>query len=128
MYLGHENAKSDQELISYIANTVKERVAGILGNSNFLSILTDGSQVFKTGSDKELVFNVPKEVASFLFIYTYKIYLRLSYMIILIENTLLATRIRTVLPSPQVAKLSLGTLKMECFDFLSFIKSIYKYE
>ena len=85
MYLGHENAKSDQELISYIANAVKERVAGILGSSNFLSILTDGSQVCKTGSDKKLVFNAPKEVASFLFIYTYKTYWKLSYIIM--ENS-----------------------------------------
>ena len=54
MYLGHENGKSGREFISYTANAVKERVAAILGSSDFLSILTDGSQAQKKGSDKEM--------------------------------------------------------------------------
>ena len=55
MYLGHENGKNGREFILYIANAAKERVADILEISDFLSILTDGSQARKIGSDKEMV-------------------------------------------------------------------------
>ena len=55
LYLGHENGKSRREFISYIADAVKERVAAFLASSHFMSVLTDGSQARKTGSDKEMV-------------------------------------------------------------------------
>ena len=34
---------------------IREKVAQILGSSNFMAVLTDGSQARKTGSDKEMV-------------------------------------------------------------------------
>ena len=55
MYLGHENGKSGQEFISYIADAVKERVVAFLTSSDFMSILTDRSQAQKTGIDKEMI-------------------------------------------------------------------------
>ena len=54
LYLGHENSKSGQEFILYIADAVKERVAAFLASSDFMSILTDVSQARKTGIDKEM--------------------------------------------------------------------------
>ena len=65
MYLGHENGKNGREFISYIAHAVKERVAAILGSSDFLSILTDGSQARKTGCDKEMVLVRTKRNSEF---------------------------------------------------------------
>ena len=48
LYLGHKNGKSGREFILYIANAVKERVVAFLdfifSSSDFMSILTDGSQ------------------------------------------------------------------------------------
>ena len=44
LYLGHENGKSGQEFISYIADAVKERVVAFLASLDFISILTDRSQ------------------------------------------------------------------------------------
>ena len=48
LYLGHKNGKSGREFILYIANAVKERVVAFLdfifSISDFMSILTDGSQ------------------------------------------------------------------------------------
>ena len=48
LYLGHKNCKSGREFILYIANAVKERVVAFLdfifSSSDFMSILTDGSQ------------------------------------------------------------------------------------
>ena len=55
LYLGHENGKSGREFISCIADAVRERVAAFLASSDFMSILTDGSQARKTGIDKEKV-------------------------------------------------------------------------
>ena len=55
LYLGHENGKSGQEFISYIADAVKERVVAFLASSDFMSILTDRSQAQKTGIDKEMI-------------------------------------------------------------------------
>ena len=52
---GHDDGKAAREFIHYIADTISEKTAAILGNSNFMSILTDGSQATKTGSEKGLV-------------------------------------------------------------------------
>ena len=52
---GHDDGKAARESIHYIADTISEKTAMIIGSSNFMSILTDGSQARKTGSEKELV-------------------------------------------------------------------------
>lgn len=52
---GHQDTKAAREFIHFIAESVREKCAVILGSSNFMSILTDGSQARKTGSDKEMV-------------------------------------------------------------------------
>ena len=46
-----------QEFIHYIADAVTEKVAGITASSDFISILSDGSQARKTGSEKEMVLS-----------------------------------------------------------------------
>ena len=55
LHLDHENGKSGQEFISYIADAVKERVEAFLTSSDFMSILTDGSHARKARIDKEMV-------------------------------------------------------------------------
>ena len=65
LYLGHENGKSGQEFISYIADAVKERVAAFLASLDFISILTDRSQARKIGSDKEMVLICTKRNGEF---------------------------------------------------------------
>ena len=123
LYLGHENSKSGREFISYNANAVKERVAAILGSSDFLSILTNG----KKGTEKKAVIKrwslfAPNEMMSFLFIYIYRTYWRSSYIIIVVETELLVTKIQIGVPPPQAKKLLLWTLIMPCFHFYSFKK------
>ena len=72
LYLGHKNGKSGREFILYIANAVKERVVAFLESSDFMSILTDGSQARKTGIDKDRSLFLPKEMVSFLFIVVFE--------------------------------------------------------
>ena len=52
---GHDDGKAAREFIHYIADTISEKTAAIIGSSNFMFILTDGSLARKTGSEKELV-------------------------------------------------------------------------
>lgn len=52
---GHDDSKSCQEFITHIADAIIEKVGVVLASSHFMSILTDGSQARKTGSDKEMV-------------------------------------------------------------------------
>ena len=52
---GHQDGKAAREFIHYIAEAVCEKCAVVLATSNFMSVLTDGSQARKTGSDKEMV-------------------------------------------------------------------------
>ena len=53
--IGHNNGKTAQEFISYITEAITEKVAIILASAHFMSILADGSQARKTGSNKEMV-------------------------------------------------------------------------
>ena len=50
-----DNGKTAKELVSAIASAVKEKVAAILVESNFISTLSDGSQARKSGSGMELI-------------------------------------------------------------------------
>ena len=52
---GKCDGKFAKKLMESIQFAVKERLNLIIEKSNFLSILTDGSQARKTGDDKELV-------------------------------------------------------------------------
>lgn len=52
---GAESGKQAREFIHEISDTVREKLAVILCSSNAFSVLTDGSQPRKTGSEKELV-------------------------------------------------------------------------
>ena len=52
--IGHDDGKTAQEFISYIADAITE-VAIILASAHFMSVLTDGSQARKTGTNKEMV-------------------------------------------------------------------------
>ena len=53
--IGHDDGKTAQEFISYIAEAITEKVAIIFTIAHFMSVLADGSQARKTGSDKEMV-------------------------------------------------------------------------
>jgi len=55
IYIGHQDVKAAREFIHFIAESVREKCAVILGSSKFMSVLTDGSQARKTGSDREMV-------------------------------------------------------------------------
>lgn len=46
---------SGREFIHYIAEEIREKVAGVIAGAHFMSVLSDGSQARKTGSEKELV-------------------------------------------------------------------------
>ena len=44
-----------REFIHYIADVIREKMAGIVRNTNFMAVLSDGSQARKTKDEKELV-------------------------------------------------------------------------
>ena len=50
-----DNHKAARALVKAIGQAVKEKVSTIIQASNFISVLSDGSQARKTGSDKELI-------------------------------------------------------------------------
>ncbi|XP_065642560.1 uncharacterized protein LOC136074184 [Hydra vulgaris] len=52
---GKDNNKAAREYISCIASAIKEKVAKIVNETNFFSILSDGSQARKTKDEKELI-------------------------------------------------------------------------
>ena len=52
---GKQDGKAAREFISSIAEAVTEKVAVVLTGSDFMSILSDGSQARKTRSEKELI-------------------------------------------------------------------------
>ena len=47
--------KAAKEYIHSIANAIREKVAAIITNNNFFSILSDGSQARKVKTDKEMI-------------------------------------------------------------------------
>ena len=51
-FVGYESSHRARELVHYIAN---EKLVSTLCSVNAFSVLSDGSQVRKTGSEKELV-------------------------------------------------------------------------
>ena len=52
---GHDSGKAAREFIHYISDAVTEKVAGIIASSDFISILSDGLQARKTGSENKMV-------------------------------------------------------------------------
>ena len=52
---GKQDGKAAREFISCIAESIAEKVAVVLAESDFISILSDGSQARKTKSEKELI-------------------------------------------------------------------------
>ena len=52
---GKSDSHACKEYIHYIADAVSEKVAVVLGSSDFMSILSDGSQARKTKKEKELI-------------------------------------------------------------------------
>ena len=44
-----------KEFINCILTALKEKVAVVLAGSDFMSVLSDGSQAHKTGSEKDLI-------------------------------------------------------------------------
>ena len=52
---GCDDGRAAKEFIHSIATAAKEKVAAILADSEFLSMLSDGSQARKTGEDMELI-------------------------------------------------------------------------
>ena len=50
-----DNNKAAKEYIHSIAEVIREKCAAIIASKHFISLLSDGSQARKTGSEKELV-------------------------------------------------------------------------
>ncbi len=57
---GRDNNKAAREYIHCIADSVREKCAAVIASKHFMSLMSDGSQARKTGSEKELVM-VPVE-------------------------------------------------------------------
>jgi hypothetical protein len=53
---GVQDSKKAKEFVWYLADAIREKLAIILSSSRAYSVLSDGSQARKTGSEKELVF------------------------------------------------------------------------
>lgn len=53
---GTDSGDKAKEFVSYIATSIRQRVGNILQSCTAFSILSDGSQTRKTGSEKELVY------------------------------------------------------------------------
>ena len=52
---GKDSSNAAREFVHYIAEAITEKCAGIIAGSDFMSILSDGSQARKTNDEKELV-------------------------------------------------------------------------
>ncbi len=52
---GRDNNKAARECIHCIADSVHEKCAAVIASKHFMSLMSDGSQARKTGSEKELV-------------------------------------------------------------------------
>ena len=53
---GRDDHRACEEYVSYIAESIRDKLAVILSSAKAFSILTDGSKARKTGMEKELVF------------------------------------------------------------------------
>ena len=52
---GTDDSKKAAEFVSVIADVIRNKITNIVTNATAFSILSDGSQARKTGSEKELV-------------------------------------------------------------------------
>lgn len=52
---GKNSSNAAREFVHFIAKATTEKCAGIISGSDFMSILSDGSQARKTNDEKELV-------------------------------------------------------------------------
>lgn len=52
---GRDNNKAAREYIHCIADSIREKCAAVIASKHFMSLMSDGSQARKTGSEKELV-------------------------------------------------------------------------
>ena len=52
---GRDNGKAAREYVQCIVNAVREKCAAIIASQHFMSLMSDGSQARKTGTEKELV-------------------------------------------------------------------------
>ena len=52
---GRDNHKAAREYIHCIADAIREKCAAVIASKHFMSLMSDGSQARKTGSEKELV-------------------------------------------------------------------------
>ena len=53
---GRDDHRACEEYVSYLAESIRDKLAMILPSSKAFSILTDGSETRKTGMEKELIF------------------------------------------------------------------------
>ena len=51
---GKDSSNAAREFVHYIAEAITEKCAGIIAGSNFMSILSDGSQARKTNNERNL--------------------------------------------------------------------------
>ena len=52
---GKDNNKAAKEYVHVLSEIVREKCAAVIASKHFMSLLSDGSQARKTGSEKELV-------------------------------------------------------------------------
>ena len=52
---GKQDGRTAKEFVHCISEAIVEKVAVILASSNFMSVLSDGSQARRTGSEKDLI-------------------------------------------------------------------------
>ena len=53
---GRDDHCACEEYVSYLAESIRDKLAVILSSSKAFSILTDGSEARKTGMEKQLIF------------------------------------------------------------------------
>ncbi|KAK6171761.1 hypothetical protein SNE40_018194 [Patella caerulea] len=52
----YDNSNRAREFVNFLADAVREKITNVLNSVTCFSLLTDGSQARKTGSEKELAF------------------------------------------------------------------------
>ena len=55
-FTGYDSQHCARELIHEISNSIREEISKLVADATAFSILSDGSQARKTGSEKELIF------------------------------------------------------------------------
>ena len=128
IFIGHEDGKSGREFIQYIAEAVSEKVGGIVANAHFMSVLTDGSQARKTGSDKEMVLTRTERNGmlcalsdySFCMIRTFQLLLKTSISRFQIYQMRISYVLKAswVEQKPKINKREVVGIRMSWVDFL----------